>query len=47
VRRGDGAALAPSGAFVNPIERAELDLGLCLDNTLVIAAVNVVFPWSM
>jgi hypothetical protein len=45
VRRRDRDA---AGFFfrrvINRIKRPELDLGLCLDNTLVIAAVNVVLP---
>ena len=36
-----------SGALsIESNERNEF-FGLCLDNTFVIAAVNVVFPWSM
>jgi len=45
VRGGDGdAALALFWRVVDRVERAEHDLGLCFCNTLVMAAVNVVFP---
>src|SRR5215467_2738595 len=36
-----------SGALSIESNERNLILGLCFDNTLVIAAVNVVFPWSM
>src|SRR5262249_35398095 len=36
-----------SGALSIESNERNLILGLCLDNTLVIAAVSVVFPWSM
>src|SRR5579872_2732481 len=36
-----------SGALSIESNDRNLIFGLCLDNTLVMAAVNVVFPWSM
>jgi hypothetical protein len=45
VRRGDrDAALPLFRSVVDRVERTELFFGLCFDNTLVIAAVNVVLP---
>ena len=36
-----------SGALSIESNARKVTLGLCLDNTLVIAAVKVVLPWSM
>jgi len=45
--RDRDTALALFRRVVNRIERANVTFGLCFDNTFVIAAVNVVLPWSM